>query len=110
MSILGIQREFDEFEASTQQKNQEQRRRMRERYESKIGASNARTLSRCATLALLTLLVNAGSLYRGGKGTQEQPAGRGRRKRGPEMPPKTTFAEKLKEQIIDLKGAQKEGE
>ena len=27
------------------------------------------TLSSCAALALLTLLVNAGSLYRGGKGT-----------------------------------------
>ena len=32
-------------------------------------SSSPTTLSSCAALALLTLLVNAGSLYRGGKGT-----------------------------------------
>ena len=38
-------------------------------WEDKPGASSPTILSSCAALALLTLLVNAGSLYRGGKGT-----------------------------------------
>ena len=60
---------------------------------SRGGPSSPTTLSICAALALSTPLVNPGSLYRGGKGTFKRGAcGPRQEERGPEMPPKTTFA------------------